>query len=100
MPIPPEANEAVARARVFVAATHLDLGPVVACRHITKALLRDMLRKTDPNAPGYDIGVRLFDKLRECWVIEFAKKLPAGVVECPSTIAVKVYDDTGELELA
>jgi hypothetical protein len=43
--------------------------------------------------------LRELTTLRECWSVHFAKRLPVGVVECSSTVCIKVFDDTGEAEL-
>ena len=92
-------SEAIRKASTLVASLGLDFGPLVACRHITKSLLGEMVQIADPCVPEYVIDARLALTMRDRWVVEFAKQLPDGVVECPSTICIRVFDDTGEVQM-
>ncbi len=96
-PEPPP--EVMATAAAFVASLGLDLGPVCSCNHVTKALLKNMLQDADPTSDVYEIGARLSLTMRDYWAVHFAKKLPDGVTECPASVSVKVFDDTGEAAL-
>ena len=96
----PRATSAVAKALALVAALGLDLGPVVSCHHNTQLRLRAMLDAADPATPGYDSGVRVLATFRDHWVVRLAKRVPDGVVECPSSVCVRVFDDSGVAELA
>jgi hypothetical protein len=96
----PGAAEVIAKAMAFVAQSGFDLGPVVSCRHITKASLGELVRQADPSDPAYATGVGLSATWRDRWVVLFARRVPDGVVECPATTCVQVFDDTGEVELA
>jgi hypothetical protein len=95
----PEAAEAIAKAEAFVARSGLDLGPVVSWRHITKASVRELLREAAPSDPAYATGVGLSATLRDHWAVLFARRAPDGAVECPATMCVQVFDDTGQMEL-
>jgi hypothetical protein len=96
----PEATEAVAKASAFLATLGLDHEPAVSCRQVAKESIEEMLRDADPNGVTYETGVRLSFTMRDRWAVHFAKKLPDGVIECPTPIIVLVFDDTGEVRLA
>jgi hypothetical protein len=95
---PDAVESAITRAREWVLAMGLEVGPVVTCFHNTRTRLQALLNEADPATPGYDSGLRLLAKFEDHWVVRFAKQLPDGVVECPSTICVRVYDHSGVIE--
>jgi hypothetical protein len=50
-------SEAIRKASTLVASLGLDVGPLVACRHITKSLLGEMVQIAEARQPEYNLPV-------------------------------------------
>ncbi|MCA9116559.1 MAG: hypothetical protein KDA79_15855 [Planctomycetaceae bacterium] len=91
-------EEAIRKAREFVAESELQLGPVVAARYIDIACLDELAKDCAPDM--LDTCLRVRKSFRNHWVVDFdlGDNKP-GSVSSPATRMVIVYED-GEAEFS